>query len=124
MRRSLTILIMIGLFSALSGTLASYQMFCEIEGKVVSTPVFSNFIAFEFAVSSSRDIEDEILGAGWLDCHLLLGKRIKVVLEPEDAGEHDQISVGARLTLERYEVDVILEQSGDIVRSVKHVRTD
>lgn len=103
--------------------LASYQMFCELEGEIVSTPVLSEFIEFEFQVELASNLEVELLGSGEPDCHLMQGKRIKVILEPENAGDQTEIVAGARLTLQRYEIDVIREQTGDVVRSIKHVRT-
>ena len=124
MPRPLLCLILTVLSCFPSGALASFQMFCELEGEVVSTPVFTDIIAFEFEVSSSRDIEVDGLGTGWLDCHLLQGKRIEVALKPGDAGKRNQISLGDQLTLERYEIDVIVEQTGEITRSVKHVLPD
>ena len=123
MPRILSLLALLGLFASPSAALASYQMFCEMDGEVVSTPTFSEFIEFEFQVTDSRDIEVEILGGGEPDCQLMTGKTITVVLEPKDAGDKTQISNGAQLTLERFEMDVILEKTGDVVRSIKHVRT-
>lgn len=114
------------LFSVFSlspfSALGSYQMFCELDGEVVSTPIQSNYIEFAFLVASARDVEVEVLGSGEPDCHLIEGKRIRIVLEYGDAGDPAQIENTARLTLERYELDVVHQKSGNVVRSIKYVR--
>lgn len=98
-------------------------MFCEIEGEVVSAPTFSGQIEFEFLVTGSRDIEVEGLGGGEPDCHLMAGKTIAVVLDPRDTSDEARILEGAQLTLERYEIDVIIQHTGGVARSIKHVHT-
>ena len=120
--RSLLLLILLAAINAPTTALASYQMFCEMEGRISSAPTFSTVIEFEFRVAESRQIDDETLGVGESDCHLLNGKTIAVALESDDAGDTSQIRQGARLVLQRYEVDVIVGSTGAVVRSIKHVR--
>lgn len=96
-------------------------MFCEMNGKIVSDPMRSEYIEFEFLVESVRDIEVDALGRGELDCHLMQGKTIHVILDREDAGDLKQVKEGARLTLERYDFDVVNKES-EIVRSIRYVR--
>ena len=108
--------------SAPTTALASYQMFCEMRGEVSSTPTFSTVIEFEFRVAESREIDDETLGISESDCHLFDGKTIAVALEADDASDTSQIRQGAPLELRRYEIDVIVESTGEVVRSIKHVR--
>lgn len=122
MLRFLQLISLIGLFVSPSIALASYHVFCEMEGEVSSMPIFSDFIEFEFIVMDSRDIKFEDGSGGEPDCRLMKGKKIKVLLEPDDAGDQTQISKGARLTIHRYEITVVLDDTGDVVQSVEHVR--
>ena len=123
MARTLSLLTFLGLLVDPSVTYASYRMFCEIKGEVVSAPTISKQIEFEFLVLSSRDIEVEGIGSGEANCHLMKGKTVTVVLDRQDTVDEAQILDGAQLTLERYEIDVILKQSGSVARSVKYVHT-
>lgn len=116
----------VALLAVLSATsspaLASYSLFCELEGEVVSQPVRSETLAFDFAVRGARQLEVEGVDGGESDCHFLEGANIKVVLKHEDAGDLEQIVVGTKLYLERYEIDVIDRETGRVYRSIKHVR--
>ena len=120
--RFLLLTILIAATSAPTTALASYQMFCEMKGEVSSTPTFSTVIEFEFRVTVSRKVDDKTLGVSEPDCHLLDGKTIAVALESDDAGDTAQIRQGARLALRRYEIDVVVGSTGEVVRSIKHVR--
>jgi len=99
-------------------------MFCELSGEVVSAPIRSGVLKFKYRVQTARDIEIEGLGNGNPDCHHMLGRVISVVLEEENAGDIDQIVKGAIIILERYELDVVNANTGAMIRSVKHIRTD
>ena len=120
--RFLLLTILIAATSAPTTAFASYQMFCELEGEVLSIPTLSTLIEFEFRVTESHEIDDETLGISESDCHLLDGKTIAVALEADDAGDTAQIRRGARLVLRRYEMDVIVGSTGEVSRSIKHVR--
>ena len=103
---------------------ASFQMFCELEGEVISSPRHTEVIEFQFKVEAAREIEVEILGPGNPGCHFFQGKTLDVVLDISDAAEIASISKGSRITLERYHINVILNETDSVVRSVKYVRTD
>lgn len=103
---------------------ASYQMFCELSGTILSTPVQSQDVEFLFRVDSAREIEVEILGGGAEDCQTFVGTTVTVALEQEDAGNLEELVQGAKVLLERYDVDVFLTDTGAAFRSVKYVRND
>ena len=105
---------------------ASYQMFCEIGGVIVSQPSESDPIEFDFLVDEARELDVEGVGPGEPDCHLLVGERISVTLDPNIIDDDISFDVGQRLLLQRFEMDVIDRQTGGAVRSirytVKHIR--
>jgi hypothetical protein len=103
---------------------ASYQMFCELRGKVASSPIQSTSLQFEFDVEEALDIEVDNLGPGNPDCHLFNGKRLDVILDLQDVGNAETIVEGAWLSLERFDIDVFDSESGAAFRSVKYVRKD
>ena len=116
---------LVGLAIASAGSfdaIASYSMFCELSGEIVSTPVESEFLKFDVLVKTARDIEFETLGYGNPDCHLLQGRVITVALEKKVPGDSAKIVEGARIVLERYEMDVVNTKTGAVYRNVKHVR--
>ena len=122
MPRFLPLFVLIGLIVSPSIALASYHVYCEMEGEVSSTPIFSDFINFEFEVTDSRDIEFENGSRGEPDCHLMKGKSIRVFLDPEDAGDQTQIFRGAKLTIRRYQVFAVLIDSREYTLLHEEVR--
>jgi hypothetical protein len=122
--KKIAVICLVATFASSPEALSSYQMFCELKGSVLSTPTKSEALEFEYAVESSREIEVEVLGSGTADCHLLQGQTVVVALNLKDAGDLGQIIKGAKIVLERYDVDVVNTQSGAITRSVKYVRKD
>ena len=103
---------------------ASYSMFCELRGKVTSPPIQSKSLQFEFLIEEARDIEVDIIGKGNPDCHLWIGRRVDVILAIEDAGDPATLVEGAKLKLERYDLDVFDGETGAAFRSIKYVRKD
>lgn len=99
-------------------------MFCELRGKVASSPIQSTSLQFEFDVEEALDIEVDNLGPGNPDCHLFNGKRLDVILDLQDVGNAETIVEGAWLSLERFDIDVFDSESGAAFRSVKYVRKD
>jgi len=103
---------------------ASFMMFCELKGDVVSPPVRSeDVLEFEFVVRAAMDITITEAAQGNADCHVLEGERLTIILGVEDSGDPASIKMGAGLTLERYDIDAYSE-SGAIVRSIKYVRSE
>ena len=103
---------------------ASYQMFCELDGTISSAPIQSDNVQFEFYVESAREVELEVIGRGEPDCHLYVGKKLAVILALKHAGDRKQLVEGARILLERYDIDVVNRKSGAMQRQVKYVRKD
>ena len=119
MKLKLTAALMI--FSVFFNASASYEIFCELKGKVVSEPVESDVLSFDFFVEQALDIELKDVGRGNKDCYHLQGKTVSVVIAGVDFGNIKSLSNGARISLQRYDVDVVDHKTGEIVRSVRYV---
>ena len=123
MRNSgVTIAVLIAGLAICSETFGSYRMFCELSGTVVSAAAGTEYIEFDYLVEQSDDIELEGIGSGAADCHAFSGQQITVVMARDDAGNLGDITVGNRIRLQRFDIDVIDRQTGSITRSVKYVR--
>lgn len=124
MKTLLNLFFIVACFAVSKSADASYQMFCELKGEVVTAEQQESFVRFKFRIDESRDIQLEGLGSGATDCHQLIEEEITIVLDFADAGNRSQIVPGARLSLERYEIDVYMNNDGQPIRSITHIRTD
>ena len=114
----------ISIFAMPSHALASFMMFCELTGDVVSSPVRSEVaVEFGFLVRAATDLPIVDGSPGKTDCPIREGERLAIVLAIEDSGHPASIAQGASITLERYDVDV-QDDKGAIVRSIKYVRRE
>ncbi|MEM7348585.1 MAG: hypothetical protein AAF485_30525 [Chloroflexota bacterium] len=122
--RNFKFLVLLGTIAISTEALASYEMFCKLTGKVISEPIGSEIIRFDFLVEEALDIRLKDVGWGNRDCHTLEGRTINVVLDVKDSSRYKEILKGAEINIERYDIDVVDNETGEIFRSVKYVRSD